>query len=333
MVSNEYLLAMWKRKIHINDVAKPLYWLNNILRPGCSDFIAEMPSYHWDPYGYYDRFPSHLDFTKKEEERGLAQLKEMGIGPDDPFVCIHVRDVNYLTVTRPYNPKLTNNRRVWDFRDSNVNNYGLAARTLADLGYHVIRMGKHVTEPFSSDHPKIIDYASECQSDFMDVFLASKCTFFIGQNSGGSALPMVFRRPMVFVNIFPVAEIGHCSYTRGISILKKYYSKQLGRYLKFREIFDLGLSQYAVVMPNDIRKNNELDLEILDNSPEEINETVLEMHRYLNSDSRSNQETPEFHDQFLSIVKSYPEDVPLAGEYTRIAVGSHFLKSNLQLLE
>lgn len=333
MVSNEQLLIMWKRVIHINDIARDLDRLNRLLPPGQQDFIANMPQYHWDRYAYYERFDSHLTFTKEEEKRGLAQLKEMGIGPEDPFVCIHVRDSRYLEVARPWNPKVPNNRRPWDYRDSNIQNYALAARTLAELGYFVVRLGKHVQEPFQCDHPRVIDYASKYQSDFMDVFLPSRCAFFIGQNSGGGMLPMVFRRPTVFVNIFPLAEAGHCQYRRGILILKKYYSNRLGRELRFREVFDLGLAQYAVVMPKDIRNNHELDLKIMDNSPEEINEAALEMHRRLSLTYTPEGGAAELQERFLSIVRSYPQEVPLVDEQPRITAGAHFLRTNQNLLD
>lgn len=333
MVSNEQLLTMWQRKIHITRIAKYLDSLNKLLRPGHQSFVANMPQYHWDPHGFYENASTHLAFTSGEEQKGLNALQKMGIGPDEPFVCLHVRDANFLNVARPLNSELPNDRRGWDFRDSDIRNYSLAAETLANLGYYVIRMGKHVSEPFASENPRIIDYAFKFQSDFMDVFLPSRCSFFIGQNSGGSMLPMVFRKPMVFVNIFPLAEVGHCQYANGMLILKKYYSKQLGRMLSFREVFDKGLSRYSTVMPKDITKDSTLALEILDNTPEEINEAVLAMHNRLESASQRVDSTPNLQEEFESIVKSYPLDIPLKPDDLRFTVVPHYLDTNRQLLD
>ena len=53
-------------------------------------------------------------------------------------------------------------------------------------------------------NPRIIDYATDFQSDFMDLYLSARCTFFIGNNGGMVTLPLIFRKPLVIVNVFIV---------------------------------------------------------------------------------------------------------------------------------
>ena len=58
----------------------------------------------------------------------------------------------------------------------------LAGRRIND------RMGKHVAQPIHSDNPRVIDYASRFQSDFMDVYLSAKCSLFISGDGGMTSL-------------------------------------------------------------------------------------------------------------------------------------------------
>lgn len=334
---NQQLLVMWKRVFHINQLAGILYWLNSAIKPGSNDFIVQGP-HTWDSAGLLDRFPTHLALTQSEEERGLAELRKLGIGPKDPFVCIHNRDARYLEVSRPWNPEAPNNIRHLDFRNSTIQNYALAARALADLGYFVVRVGKHPEEPFLCDHPRIIDYATQCQSDFMDVFLAAHCTFYIGQNSGGTALPTAFRKPIVFVNIYPLAEVGQCQYTKGIFITKRYYSRIKGRMLTFREVLDLGLALFLTTRRGEqaLATTNRLEVEVVENTPEEIKEAALEMHNRLNSKFTWGDEEQDLQDRFLAILsplRSEHSNEPAVAVNHRLKAGTHFLKTNRQLLD
>ena len=59
-----------------------------------------------------------------------------------------------------------------NYRDTDIQNYVLAAEELTFRGYFVIRMGIHVHQAINSTDPKVIDYATNgMRSDFMDIFL------------------------------------------------------------------------------------------------------------------------------------------------------------------
>ena len=82
---------------------------------------------------------------------------------------------------------------------------------------------------FSFYHPgqgefvenKYIDYAKNYWDDFMDVFLASRCKFLLGTNSGLSDLAVAFDKPRAIVNVIP---LGCIPYGRNdIYINKKFY--------------------------------------------------------------------------------------------------------------
>ena len=64
-------------------------------------------------------------------------------------------------------------------------------------------MGKNVKK-FNISDPKFIDYAnSKFRSDFLDIFLASKCEFAFGNSDGWILAPITFRKPLALANWVP----------------------------------------------------------------------------------------------------------------------------------
>jgi putative glycosyltransferase (TIGR04372 family) len=332
-ISNQQLSMMFERVLHEWEPARVLDRLNRMLPRGCDDFVVQIS----DPYDRDDllhRFPSHLTFTEAEEQRGRSELAKMGIEPDAKFICIHGRDSEYLERVRPRNVAAYGDWGWQNHRDVSIGNYVLAAEKLAELGYYVIRVGKYVKEPFNSAHPRVIDYATQYQSDFMDVFLADRCAFFIGQNSGMIALPMIFRRPTVFVNMFPLWAIAGLRFTNGIAIPRKLYSEQRGRFLTYSEIVGLGIADCIFKTPEQKDLYNALGLRIVENTAEEISEAAMEMHQTLRSQLSWLAEDEELQRRFSSILGSHPGTVPNWGDENRLLrFGAHFLRTNRELLD
>ena len=188
----------------------------------------------------------------------------MGIAKNSKFACFIIRDSTYLT----------NNFKDFDysyhnFRDCNIENFLLAAETLADRGYYVLRMGKVVSSKLNSNNLKIIDYAnSQFRSDFMDIYLGAKCKFILTTQTGYDAIPYVFRKPAAAISI-PIGWIRSFKYDN-LSITKHHFNKRTNKYLSMREIFDynLGFSQRA----DEFKKKN---IKIIENSNTEINDLVI----------------------------------------------------------
>ena len=333
-ICNQQVSKMWERVIHVTEVARPLDRLNRMLGPGSATFtVANHYPYTHDLNGLLSRFPSHLSFTGEEVERGRAELGKMGIGPDEPFVCFHARDSAYLDAARPKNAEVYSNWSWQDLRDATILNYVPTAEMLAELGYYAIRMGKYVKDPLTCDNPRIIDYATRYQSDFMDVFLSARCAFFIGQSSGMTTLPMGFRRPMAFVNVFPLHDVEYCQYSPGIMIPKKYHSQKRGRNLTFREILELGLARTNIKSPEHQRLFDSLGLEIVENTPEEIHEAALEMHQRLNCTFSPSEEDRELQARFLAAMRSHPDGIHEGSKAPCPVASSYFLRTNRELLE
>nr|VFJ50189.1 MAG: hypothetical protein BECKFM1743A_GA0114220_100813 [Candidatus Kentron sp. FM]VFJ52851.1 MAG: hypothetical protein BECKFM1743C_GA0114222_101149 [Candidatus Kentron sp. FM]VFK09073.1 MAG: hypothetical protein BECKFM1743B_GA0114221_100949 [Candidatus Kentron sp. FM] len=135
---NWQLLTMWKRVLRVwpTWIADPMVRVNRLI-PGGE--IHQVPVEPWisispantqfdsDVHNLLDRFAPHLGFTEEEEARGKAGLRAMGIPEGAAFICMIVRDGAYWS-------KLN---AIASHRDSNIQDYVLAAEELANRGYYL----------------------------------------------------------------------------------------------------------------------------------------------------------------------------------------------------
>ena len=135
-------------------------------------------------------------FSPSEIEAGTLFLQRTC--QDRKFICLNVRD-------KKYHENLGTKDRKQDYRNSNIESYVKAAESLAESGYTVFRMGSLVERPLISDHPNVIDYATNgMRTDFLDFFLGANCFFCISTGSGWDNIPIIFRRPVMYVNYLPI---------------------------------------------------------------------------------------------------------------------------------
>jgi len=196
---NEQLKKMWDRVLPVFNLASLLDRVNRFIPGGREHIIPRRDHQDRDIYGLVSRTKPHLSFTHAEESLGFCKLSELGIPRDKPFVCFYVRDSAYLKAKFPHID--------WsyhDYRDSSIHDCIPAAEELTRRGYFMIRMGAIVQERINSANPMIIDYAINGRSDFLDVYLSSKCRFFVSSPVGLASLPMIFRRPIAWVNFIPL---------------------------------------------------------------------------------------------------------------------------------
>ena len=131
-------------------------------------------------------------------------------------------------------------------------------------------MGSKVEKKIETNNNNIIDYASSSsQSDFLDVYIASKCFMAVYSESGISVIPEVFDRPIVYVN-WPAFNFS-CFSANSLVIPKKYFSKKKNRNLTFSEILELNFEGVATSA-----KLKDLEIDLIDNTPTEILDAAKE---------------------------------------------------------
>ena len=345
-ISNVQLAKMWRRSIIILPtwLLFPLFIVNrffNIFVPGGHYHEVNYqglsvkqlniegissPSVHDDRdiYNLLGKTQPHLSFTQNEEIKGKEILKKFGVPIDAKFVCLAVRDSAYLDMHK----KETYSRRDWSYhkyRDGNIEDFVLAAEELVNRGYYIFRMGVKVLRPLKSSNPKIIDYAnSGMRSEFTDVYLCAKCTFFISAESGLEKVPVIFRKPTVCRQM-PLAYI-FTGYQKDLIIVKHHINKKNKKKMTMSEIF---LSNTAMALTAAEFKKNEVELE--ENSSEEIKDVAIEMDERLKGNWKETEEDvsrqKKFWFTFEENMKKLNLQLPLHGEI-KSKFGSKFLSDN-----
>ena len=219
-----------------------------------------------------------LTLSDSDEERGRACLQKMEAPRNVWFVGLHVREQTeggYCT------------------RNAAISNYRMAMKTITERGGWIIRMGgPSMTTLDPMDH--VIDYVhTKFKSDWMDVFLWAKCRFFLGTQSGPAAIPLTFGVPSIMTDVIPLSDR---PWFNDLFIPKLIWSERENRHLTFAEVISspVGHALWPSVMDSEGCK-------IIDNSPEEINDLVLEMLDVLDGTQTYTEEDEHLQERFNNL--------------------------------
>lgn len=276
--SNTYLLKLWNQKIAIYPkwILKPIHRINMKL-PRESEFNVFNEISHRD-LTLLDKFPPILKMSQEDEDESLSILKNFGITKEDKFVCLCVRDSEYLNRVFPGTDWSEHSHR-----DSNINSYVKAAEFLATEGYKVVRMGKIVSNKLESTCSSIIDYAnSELRSDMLDIYLFSHAYFIITTSSGMDFLGALFRVPMGMINIVSPISIFQGELIKSFQV-KEMVDLYTGQQLGLEELLTRGYSK-AYNYSDFVRMN----IKLIDNTPEDLTNFFSEMERLVKGDQAEN---------------------------------------------
>lgn len=290
---NKQLAKMWKRKLNFlsSYLLDPINRVNKFI-PGWKIHAIKLTSTGRLFDSLSDKCQP-LDFTNEEEIYGKKMLSKFGLKDNDKFVCLAIRDGAYQL------RKIPTRFRDWsyhEYRNWDIDKFILAAEELAKKGYYVLRMGDVVEKPFNSNNPKIIDYAnSNLRSDFLDIYLGAKCTFCVSSGLGFDELATIFRKPVVLIYA-PVATVGK-NREKVLLLYKHHILKKENRRLSLSEIFSHGVA-YTM----DSKVFEEKGIELVDNTPEEIRDVVIEMAENLEFKIQPNSEDEELQKTFRSLL-------------------------------
>jgi len=326
-VSNLQLARMWKRVLHVwpTLIIAQILRVNRLFWVDTTHEVGHNTHGDRDVLNLLDRLPPHLAFTDEEFAQGEAGLKEMGIPSGSSFVCLIVRDSAYLDSVFP-----GVNYAYHNYRDSNIQNYVLAAEELADRGYYVIRMGVTVHKVIKSNHPKVIDYATNgMRSDFMDIFLGANCAFCISVGTGYETIPLIFRKPIAYVNMVPIGYF-YTYRAQSLGIFKHHYCLNHNRKMTFSEIIGYGLG--FTLSTSDYEAKG---VQLIENTPEEILDLVIEMAERISGSWQPKEGDELLQKRFWQIFPTDTKTVDgksLYGEI-RASIGASFLRNNQDWLQ
>ena len=303
--ANEQLLRMFKRVIRVSEFGTKLNAFASRWEWWRKHHTFNDTQWGRDIHNLMEKYPPHLKFTKAEEERGRRGLAALGMHQDAKWVCIAQRDSMFLRMTEPWN-----DYSYHDFRNSSIQNYREAAVALMDRGYWVLRMGQFTEEPMKLQSQMFIDYARHpLRCDFMDVYLGAKCAFTISNGLGFDGIPMIFRRPICFVNEAPFEYLS--TWMKDSLAIWKHHVKD-GKRMTPAEIVASGAGLF-----HTSQQYKEAGITLVENSAAEILDAALEMMDLP-------KEPQAFWTDFPRSTSPHTGG-PLHGEI-RLKIGSRFLE-------
>ena len=117
---------------------------------------------------------------------------------------------------------------------------------MIEKGYIAFRLGKkeNIKLPINfSSH--VIDFAfSSKRSDFLDLYLVSKCLFFISPQTGINEMATIMRKKKLIIDFigFDYLLESNPSYVP-IILPKKIYSKNKNNFLLYKDIFNFSFKE------------------------------------------------------------------------------------------
>jgi putative glycosyltransferase (TIGR04372 family) len=330
-ICNLQLYKMIKKKINILPkwLLYPIFITNRFF----SKFFSNLKKFEVgnnscgdiDIHNLYARSKNHLKFTLEEEKKGEGYLTKFNLTKNSKFVAISVRDNTYLN-------RLNKNHN-WDYhnhRYQDIDIFKLATEELTKRGYHVFIMGALGSKELKTQNKKIINYGnSNLRSDFLDIYLSAKCTFFISASTGLDAIPRVFRKPILtIISMVNVLQLSGKEFI----LIRPQLKISENRILKLDEILSIPFKEQMIT--SETYKVNTKDIKHIDSSPEEIRDITIEVMDRLEGKWQEKTDDELLQNKFW---KKYKEKFETKNEITKLPdeintkIGAAFLKKNLNL--
>jgi putative glycosyltransferase (TIGR04372 family) len=227
-----------------------------------------------------------LELKKSDIERGNDVLNIMGIPEGAWYVCVHAREGKYS----PHDEHLHS------FRNVSIADFEKSIAYIISQGGYCIRMGDSTMTP-APNLPGLIDYAlSSHKQDWMDIFLAATCKFFLGCNSGAYTIATVFGKPSAIIGIAPLTAMPFGINDFGIPML--YKSAKTNQIISFKEIMESPLSNYRLT-----EEYEKAGISLIKTTSEDILDLTIEQLKRVQGKYTINQGCELREAQFKSMLK------------------------------
>ena len=264
---NKALVKIWRRELFVlpSAIVDAMHRASKWL-PNFEMRVLQFDKLHENDH-VLDSCESHLKFKSSEVKIGVKYLRDVGIEPEKPYICLIVREAAWAPPTT--GPSSSGTLRSRSFED-----FLLAAEALADLGVAVVKLGAAGT--FKTAGTKIIDYAnSKDKSEFLDVYLPAHAKCVVSTMSGPDAVALVGRVPVLYVDI---AQYSLCfAGTRLVTwVPARLISQKSGRAMSLSETFESGAGRFLGSSAFE-----QAGIKIEQSSPEQIRDYCLDFYQSL----------------------------------------------------
>ena len=256
-------------------------------------------------------------FKAEDENIGRKVLFDSGVVKDQ-FICIGNRDSKYVADLYP-----NRDMSYHDYRNFGINDMSLAVDKLINLDINVVRVGKNVSNSLDVQHELVFDYSqSLIQSDFMDIYLMAKCKFGIFADGGISTVSELHSRPVLYIN-FPIFSNCPTWTPFGRIIFKKIRKISTGEIIPYRKVY----MEIPIENLQSTSEWEEFDIEIINNSPEEIANAAIEFNDTIDGHFEVSDFDRKLQSSFWGMFNE-PYPVP-----ENFQIATTFLRSNHNLFE
>lgn len=272
--------------------------------------------------------PQFISLNAGDHRRGMALRQLLGIPAEAKTVVLHVRESGYLEKQAPR----ANFFSYHDHRDANIMSYLPAIEYLTSQGYYVIRIGDNSMRPLPKmdqviDAPHIKNY-----HPFIDLYFCAVSDFLLGMGSGPFSLALALGTPVLITNCVLLHLV--YGFERDIFLYKKYFARTLNRYLTFEEILMSQIAEFLYA-----EEYEECDIELHDNTPEDLLYTTQEMVQKLRGEYKCELESQinariQIIKQKANYIRAGTDPkLPYSGQYlSRAKVSTEYYKRNLDLI-
>ena len=270
IISNKTYIDLLKKKILIlpNIITFPIYRVIVILGNNFKFFNKLLLKTKYEDCNF-SLLRSNINLNPDSSFilKGENFLRSIGVPVNSKIICLIVRDEEYLK------KKFSNkNFQYHNYRNCNIENFKNAINSATKRGYYVFRMGEFVKKELKIDNNMYIEYSTKYRTDFLDVFLAYKCNFCITTSTGWDSLPsFTFRKPVVWTNFSPVGNL--LTYSPDFLFSFKIHQNSITKEkLNLKKISESHAS-YSF----DSKFYKDSNIELLENTPQEIEDLTIEM--------------------------------------------------------
>ena len=326
------VIAIYKLPFPNNQLAKMyrrvlfLLGVRQILLCKCSQFVLPIgqirkknPIERYEAmFNVWNQGSPSLSFTEKEKSLGRELEEKMFGDVIPPFVCFAIPSRKYkLAIDAPttkYHGELTDD----PFSAiPSLDSYVPAIQKLVASGVAVVRMGSLEEERLPDGlGPFVIDYAFDFRSEFGDIWLHSKCLFSFVAAAGSHWFGAAFNRPTVVTDSYAIRSTNN---KMDLLIPQRGWLTDEGRCLTFPEIANIEFARDTKLLNNG--------LEIVKNTPAEIDEVTTEMILRLCGKWEETDEDRELQAKYRRVV-----DIFQYQERTPARMGAKFLREHQYLL-
>jgi putative glycosyltransferase (TIGR04372 family) len=227
------------------------------------------------------------DDRRKEAE--VAALK-LGLAPGMDIVTLHIRESGFKPDRRPME----------DARNADIGTYFEAIDFLTSGGFTVVRIGDASMTPVRRDG--LVDLAASSErTDLLELWCVMESRFFMCCDSGAYHLGPLTGTPTLQVNVIdPIL----CYPMRGSSMFmpKRFANRAT------ESVFSLGEmvtpEHYGGIISELQAFERTKSYDIIDNTPEELRDAVVEMLAHTQGDKAMTAEQNEFHGRMLDLCEA-----------------------------